>query len=204
MKKVLFVLMASLVALTAVVHADRVTTKLAAPFQTLNLDTKVWSLEYKDKSAIGFTLIEDDEVDFDMFQGRVLKKVSLYELKKQIHNAKGNLSKVSLLKASFPELTDAEDEETTINFKQLVEVQVNGIHGIKFHMNTYVTEVELTNSRENIISETIYPSLGYFFVTGNRIYVLSFSAPSEKFSDLEPLFEETVLHLFTHKKRAAS
>lgn len=204
MKKILFVLMASLVALTGVVHADRVITKLAAPFQTLNLDTKVWSIEYRDKSAIGFTLIEDAEVDFDIFQGRVLKKVSLYELKKQIHNAKGNLSKVSLLQASFPELADAEDEETTINFKYLVEVQVNGIHGIKFHMNTFVTEVELTNSGENIISETIYPGLGYFFVTGNRIYVLSFSAPPEKFSDLEPLFEETVLHLFTHKKGTAS
>ena len=199
MKKILFVLFAFLLALTNVVHADQVKTKLAPPFQTLNIDTQLWSLEFRDKSAIGFTLVGSDyEVDFDIFQGRVLKKVSLKKLKRQIHKAKGNLSKVSLLKSSFPQLEDSEDEESTIDFENGVEIMVNGIQGLKFHVDHFVREVELTNDGENIISETIYPGLGYIFVTENRIYIMSFNAPPEKFSDLEPLFEETVQHLFTH------
>lgn len=196
MKKILFVLIASLVALTNVANAAQVKTKLAAPFQTLNIDTQVWTLDDSDKSSIGFTLIEDDEVDFDIFQGRPLKKVSTGELAQQIKKANGNLSKVSLLKNSFPHLEDPEDDDEVV-INDWVPIEVNGIRGIKFHIDVTLTESEFTiDGGENIISETIYPGIGYFLVTGNRIYAMSFSAPSEKFSDLEPLFEKTLQNLF--------
>jgi hypothetical protein len=67
-------------------------------------------------------------------------------------------------------------------------------------MNTTVSVVELTNDGENIISETIHPGVGCFFVTENRIYLISFSAPPEKFPNVEAIFEETLQHLFIDTK----
>lgn len=191
MKKFLVPIVITLFAFVGVVQAEQIQTEFSAPLQNLNLATNAWSVLYKDKSVILFALKDDPDVEFFVLQGLPLKKASHSELVKQLSKAKGIVRKIPLLITSFPFIGD---EEKILGIKNWTEVVVNRKKGIK----TY----EILDEEDEISLEDGEPShseeiaLGYLFLLGNRIYLISFKTAKEKFSDLEPLFEETIQNLW--------
>ena len=109
----------------------------------------------------------------------------------QINDAKGNLIRVSLIENS-PHSSKPENEEgMKVNFKDWIEVKVNGIHGI-------AGELEIFRGKINLFTELgLGRQFVYFFVIGNRIHQINFIASSENFSELKPFFEETMQRLLT-------
>jgi hypothetical protein len=188
MKKFLVPLVITLFAFVGVVQAEQIQTEFSAPLRKLNLDTNEWSVLYKDKSVIVFDHNEDSDVGFFVFQGLPLKKASHSELVKQISKAKGIVKKIPLLVASFPFI---KDEVKILGIKNWSEVIVNGKKGIKSY--ELFDERDESSLEDGEIEESV---MGYLFLLGNRIFLISFKSPKETFLDLEPLFEETIQNLW--------
>ncbi|HEV8051883.1 MAG TPA: hypothetical protein VGP47_05260 [Parachlamydiaceae bacterium] len=109
----------------------------------------------------------------------------------QLSKAKGIVRKTPLLISSFP---FTEDEEKILGIKNWTEVVVNGKKGIKVH-EFFDEEYEIS-LEDGETSDSEEEVQGYLFLLENRIYLISFKAPKEKFSELESLFEEIVQNLW--------
>ena len=93
--------------------------------------------------------------------------------------------------SSFPFI---EDEEQILGIKNWTEVVVNGKKGIKtYELFDEEYEISLEDGEP---SDSEEEALGYLFLLENRIYLISFKAPKEKFSELEPLFQEIIQNLW--------
>lgn len=191
MKTFLLPVVITLFAFVGVLQAEQIQTAFSGPLQNLNLDTNAWSVLYKDKSVIVFDLEEDPDVEFFVLEGLPLKKASHSKLVKQLSKAKGIIRKIPLLISSFPFI---EGEEKILGIKNWTEVVLNGKKGIKtYELFDEEYEISLEDGEPSDSEEEV---LGYLFLLENRIYLISFKTPKEKFSELEPFFEEIIQNLW--------
>lgn len=177
MKKALFALLFIFqVAFAGAIHADQIKDQFPNPFANFYVDMALWSVEYSTKLEAGFTLRQDKSVIFGISKGQPLGQVSLTELARQFEKAK-NLGDVPLLNESFPHMT------SDIPIESWLETEVKDNGCVKFYCNAIMGNIGPCQIES------------YIFVVENRIYVINFGAPQEKFPDLELLFNTTLNHL---------
>lgn len=182
-------------------HADEATplqikTTFDAPFNILTLHPD-WELDDQDTNEINFEHREDWlDVEFSIYVGKILKnkKFSLEELYEQIQKAKGKVKKISILKASFPEMKmtfDILGEDPILEDYALINFK--GLKCIKAYSKDIFPIVSISSDEK--IDEPQW-RLYYLFIVNKRLYDFEFDAPASKFSDYEPLFDATMECLF--------
>lgn len=191
MKHVFFFLMFALFVNAAT--SEEVSTCFSGPFQTLIVDETLWKLQDNRKNWVAFEFVDDMDVEFTLVRGAPLKKdPTAGALFAQIENAKGDLSKVSLLRKSFPEMDV--DDLLVDNWSKSI---VKGIDCVKLYHFVKVEHEVYTSPKESpFCYETQNRALSYLFVIDNRVHIIDFESPQEKFLELEPLFETTLQNLW--------